>query len=493
MPGRTVSLAAIAAEVPGAVSADDATLDVWDVTHDSRGAGPGTIFVAIDGMTVDGHLFVAQAVNAGSPAIVAERRVVQDIPTLLVENSRRALAHVAAVVHDHPARSMTMVGVTGTNGKTTIGAMCEGALTAAGRSSGIIGTLGARIDGEPVPLRRTTPESSDLQRLLATMRQRSVDTVVMEVSSHALQLHRADGIRFDVAGFTNLSQDHLDFHGDMESYYMAKARLFEPGRTDHAVINIGDPAGARLSEEISIPHTTVGVDTDADITATITSQHGGGSTFDISGEFGSVEVSMPVPGSFNVANAAVAFGICQMMGLTTEEIVTGFGGLGTIDGRMQSVDPDSDITVIVDYAHTPAAVATVVEAAAAMTDGAIITVVGAGGDRDQEKRPLMGAAAARHSDRAIITTDNPRSEDPRAIIDAVASGAETQGRAEVERIEDRAEAISHAIGSAAKGDLVLILGRGHEPTQEVHGEFIPFSDVEVARNALVLRASSGRP
>lgn len=484
MSGRLVSLASIASEVPGVVAVDDVDVVLSDVTHDSRSAGEGTMFVAIDGMTVDGHLYIGSAVEAGSPAIVAERRAVERVPMMLVEDSRMAMAHVAAAVHGHPARSMTMVGVTGTNGKTTIGAMCEAALRSSGRSSGIIGTLGARIDGEPIPLRRTTPESSDLQRLLATMRDRSVETVVMEVSSHALELHRADAITFDVAGFTNLSQDHLDFHGDMETYYLAKARLFKPDRAKHAVLNIGDEAGARLSAEVGIPTTTVGVDVVADISATIVEQTGNSTVFTLSGEHGTLDISMPLAGSFNVANAAVAFGICLTIGLSPESIAHGLMSIGTIAGRMQSIDPDSDIVVIVDYAHTPAAVGTVVEAASVMTEGAVISVVGAGGDRDQEKRPLMGAAAARHSSVTIITTDNPRSEDPAAIVDAVAAGAEAQRRGRVERIVDRAEAIQKAIHMASPGDVVLILGRGHEPAQEVRGEYLPFSDVDVARSAL---------
>jgi UDP-N-acetylmuramoyl-L-alanyl-D-glutamate--2,6-diaminopimelate ligase len=487
MPGRLVSLTSIASEVPGLLSVDDVNVEVSDLTHDSRATGPGVIFVAIDGMTVDGHEFVPAAVASGSPAVVAQRRVVDDIPSILVGDSREAMAHVAAAVHGHPARSMTMVGVTGTNGKTTIGAMCEAALRAAGVSSGIIGTLGARVNGEPIPLRRTTPESSDLQRLLATMRDRSVDTVVMEVSSHALDLHRADAIVLDVAGFTNLSQDHLDFHGDMESYYKAKARLFEPDRAGHAVVNIGDEAGMRLSREISIPQTTVGIDIDADISATIVDQSGHRTAFTLSGDHGTTDISMPLAGSFNVANAAVAFGICLQIGISPDVVGEGLGSLGTIAGRMESIDPTADIVVIVDYAHTPAAVGTVVEAAVAMTEGAIVTVLGAGGDRDQDKRPLMGAAAARHSSVTIVTTDNPRSEDPAGIVDAVAAGAEAQRRARVVRIVDRSEAIQTAISTADAGDVVLILGRGHEPAQEVHGEFIPFSDVDVARAALAAR------
>jgi UDP-N-acetylmuramoyl-L-alanyl-D-glutamate--2,6-diaminopimelate ligase len=480
----------LAATVPGVVSFDDVDVDIRDVTHDSNMAGEGVAFVAIRGRTVDGHRYVRHATGAGSPLVVVEERQDVDAAQLIVSDARAAMAHVAAFVHGNPAASLTMVGVTGTNGKTTIGAMCEAVMAAAGRTCGVIGTLGARIEGEPMPLKRTTPESSDLQRLLGAMRDRGAEFVFMEVSSHALELHRADAIRFDVAAFTNLSQDHLDFHGDMERYFAAKQRLFEPERAARAVINIGDPAGLRLAEQVTIPTTTVAVGEAADIVATIHEMTASGTHFSIMSAEGPIEVVLPLAGSFNVANAVVAYGICADLGITHEIIATGLGSLETVAGRMQSIDPDADITVIVDYAHTPAAIETVVEAARAMTDAAVIAVIGAGGDRDHEKRPMMGAASGRHANLTVVTTDNPRSEDPAAIVRAVTSGVRSIPTARVEVIVDRAEAIAHAITVAEPGDVVLILGRGHEPMQEVMGEFLPLSDVDVASASLGVRRSA---
>ena len=487
---QMVSLTSLASEVPGVRSVSAADIEVDDVTHDSRSAGPGVVFVAIDGLTVDGHLFVADAVAAGSPAVVVERPVDVDVPQIVVEDSRRALAHVASAVHGHPTRDLVMVGVTGTNGKTTVNAMCEAVMAAAGRPTGVIGTLGARIDGVPVPLKRTTPESSDLQRLLASMRDADVGTVFMEVSSHALDLHRADAIVFDVGAFTNLSQDHLDFHGTMEAYFEAKQQLFADGRTNHAVVNIGDAAGIRLATGLTMPTTTVGVGVDADVVLTILSESEQGSTFSIADGDRTLEVAMPLPGSFNTANAAVAYAICRNLDVDSDVIVEGLQSLGPVAGRMQSIDRDADVAVIVDYAHTPAAIETVLSSARRMTSGRVIAVIGAGGDRDHEKRPIMGRAAATHADFIIVTTDNPRSEDPKDIVRDVALGLLAVPSSQFETVVDRGEAIAYAVNMAEPGDVVLILGRGHEPTQEVLGELLPFDDVEVARAALDGRGGS---
>ncbi|KAA3641126.1 MAG: UDP-N-acetylmuramoyl-L-alanyl-D-glutamate--2,6-diaminopimelate ligase [Armatimonadetes bacterium] len=494
-------LASLAAGVPGLVSVDAVTVHVEDVTHDSRNAGPGVIFAAVEGLTMDGHQFVPQAALAGSPAALVNRRIDTEIPQIVVSDSRTAMAYLAAEVHGRPADGLNMIGVTGTNGKTTIGAMCEAALAVAGRQVGIIGTLGARVGGEPMPLQRTTPESTDLQRLLAVMSRRGVDTVIMEVSSHAMELGRVDAISFDVVAFTNLSQDHLDFHGDMDAYFAAKRRLFDPERSTHAIINVSDDAGRRLANDISIPITTVGVGTGSadapggsdesnvdtstpDIVAEILHQSDTGSEFDIVERDVRTHVTLPLAGSFNVANAAVAFAICRQLSIAPSVIADGLGSLAPIPGRMQLVSPGADISVIVDYAHTPDAVETVVKAGRSMTDGRLIAVLGAGGDRDHEKRARMGSGAATHADVTIVTTDNPRSEDPATIASAVAKGARAVSGAAVEVVLDRTEAIRHAISAAEPGDVVLILGRGHEQGQEVMGRVIPLSDADVATSVL---------
>ena len=477
-------LAALAAGMPGLVSVDTANVRIDDVTHDSRSAGPGVMFVAIEGLTVDGHEFVRQAAKAGSPAALVTRRIAANIPQIVVSDSRTAMAHLAATVHGRPADALTMVGVTGTNGKTTVSAMCEAILSAAGMPVGIVGTLGARVGGEPIPLERTTPESTDLQRLLGVMRARAVDTVIMEVSSHAMELGRADAICFDVAAFTNLSQDHLDFHGDMASYFAAKRKLFEPERATHAIVNISDDAGRRLAAEIEIPTTTVGVGRRADVSALIVRQFDTGSEFDmVEGEV-RTRIALPLPGSFNVANAAVAFAICRYLSVEAGIIAEALGSLAPIPGRMQLVDARADVAVIVDYAHTPAAVETVLEAARSMTTGRVTAVLGAGGDRDHEKRARMGSGAATYADLTIVTTDNPRSEDPATIASAVAQGARSVPGAAVEIVLGRADAIMKAIAAAKPGDVVLILGRGHEQGQEIKGNIIPFSDADVAATAL---------
>lgn len=490
-----VSLASLAADVPGVASVDDARVAVVDVTHDSRMAGPGVLFVAIDGATVDGHRFVHDAVAAGSPAVMVNRRLDVSVPQIVVEDSRRAMAHIARAVHGSPDTGLTMVGITGTNGKTTISSMCEAVFASVGRPSGVIGTLGARIGSDPYPLKRTTPESSDLQRLLGVMRDRGLEMVFMEVSSHALDLHRADAIVFDLAVFTNLSQDHLDFHGDMESYFRAKRKLFDAHRSPHAIVNIGDPSGARLASEVTLPITTVAVapaGDDADVRAEIVSQTDTRSTFIVRAEGLATTVSMPLSGSFNVENATVAFAVCLRLGLSPDAIAAGLGVLSPIAGRMQVVGPESDITVVVDYAHTPAAVEMVVAMARQTARGRVVAVVGAAGDRDRDKRAGMGAAAAKNADLTIVTTDNPRSEDPLLIATEVKAGADSVGGSNVTLIVDRSEAIEVAISGAVTGDTVLILGRGHEELQEVMGSMIPFDDSMVASDSIERRLEATR-
>lgn len=477
-----VALARLAERIPEAAVTGGADTVVADVTHDSRAVKPGTLFVAVRGSTSDGHDFVPDAVRLGASAVVVEHPVAVDVPQIVVPDSRRALAPFAACVFGDPSRRLAVIGVTGTNGKTTVTHMLEAIARSAGMRVGIVGTVGARIDGTPVPVPRTTPEASDLQRLLAEMVAAGCSVAAIEVSSHALELSRADAVEFRAVGFTNLSQDHLDFHRDMDAYYRAKARLFEAGRAEVGVINVDDPAGRRLASESGVPVRTVGTGTAADYRFEIASESIEGSTFVLEAPEWRRELRIPMSGSFNVTNAAVAAALADAVAIDSGGIVAGLGTVDVVPGRWERVDEGGEFAVIVDYAHTPDAVAQVIDSARRLAAGRVLVVVGAGGDRDRDKRPLMGAAAGR-ADLAVITSDNPRSEDPAAIVEAVAAGAGGSGAVVVTETDRRA-AIARAVSTARSGDVVLILGKGHETGQEIAGVVHAFDDREVARAAL---------
>jgi UDP-N-acetylmuramoyl-L-alanyl-D-glutamate--2,6-diaminopimelate ligase len=457
---------------------------VTDVTHDSRDVRPGSVFVAIRGSSHDGHDHIDAAVAAGAVAVMGDHAVGAGIPEFVIPDPRAAMALVARLVHNNPDADLSIVGVTGTNGKTTVAHLCEAVWTFAGVRCGIVGTLGARYGGTPVPLSRTTPESSDLQRLLGTMRDAGVTSVAMEVSSHALALHRADAITFAAVGFTNLTQDHLDFHGDMDAYLAAKVSLFEPSRADVAVINIDSPAGRHVAEVTDLPVIRVGSSLDAVISASDVWTTPTGSEFILHTPGGDSAVSFPLTGTFNIDNALVAAGLLLETGLDVETVAVGLSRISPVAGRMEVIVHEGPFTVIVDYAHTPDAIATVLSAVRATTDGRVIAIVGAGGDRDRAKRRPMGIAAARHADLVVVTTDNPRSEDPASIASDVAAGASEMSSAHVTTILDRRDAIEHAIEVALPGDVIMILGKGHEPGQEIAGVVAPFDDRRVARAAL---------
>ncbi len=376
---------------------------VTSITHDSRLVGPGTLFVAIVGGHRDGHEFVDAAIGAGATAILTERPMGKTIGEIVVDDTRAAMAWAARTLYGAPDTSMSMVGVTGTNGKTTVAHLCEAIWRSDERSVGLIGTLGARIDGQPAHLDRTTPEATDLQALLATMRDRGVDTVVMEVSSHAMELHRADAIRFDVVAFTNLSQDHLDFHKDMEAYYEAKASLFNHERAEKAVVNIDDAHGRRLAGETDLPKLLVGRDPGADMVVSAVVGDVSGTNFILAGRDTTLEITVPLIGEFNVSNAAIAATIALTLGTPEEAIIEGLATVPPIRGRMEAVGHDGGFTVLVDYAHTPDAISEVLQAGRTSARSRVIAVIGAAGDRDKDKRALMGAAAVRFADVTIIT------------------------------------------------------------------------------------------
>jgi UDP-N-acetylmuramoyl-L-alanyl-D-glutamate--2,6-diaminopimelate ligase len=473
------------AEAVGGRVIGDGSVTVDDATHDSRSAGPGVLFVAVRGFNVDGHDFVSAATAAGSPAVAVEDEMVAaGISAIVVTDTRAALGPLAAEVHGRPASRLRLVGVTGTNGKTTVTHLLESIAAAAGLPAAIAGTVGARILGNPVPVARTTPEATDFQRLLGQMVGVGVDVAAVEVSSHALALGRVAATRFVIAAFTNLSRDHLDFHGDMESYFLAKATLFD--QADHAVVWVDDPWGRRVADSLSIPVTRAGVVEAADVTARNIVLSFEGSRFVARGRSGKAAVTLPLAGRFNVANALVAAGCAEALGIGWGDIAAGIASVRQVPGRFELVPTGADYTVVVDYAHTPDGITAAVAAARDIVGSTrrVITVVGAGGDRDKEKRPLMGRAAS-NADVAVLTSDNPRREDPAAILAAVVAGADGPGRV-IEEI-DRRQAIRLALAEARAGDAVLILGKGHEPGQDFGATVVPFDDRIVAREEAMSR------
>ena len=474
MPNEPVTLERLAAVGNGRVIGD-ATTTIGDVTHDSRAAGPGDLFVAIRGAHRDGHDFVASTAAA---AACVETSIETSTPLLVVPDTRAALPWLAAEVHGHPSRRLRVVGVTGTNGKTTVAHMLAAIVEAAGETAGVIGTIGARVGRERIHLERTSPEASDFQRLLGAMVDAGVETAAVEVSSHALEFGRLDATEYEVVAFTNLSQDHLDLHGTMENYFKAKASLFL-GTKAAAIVNVDDSWGARLADMLDRPVVSVGAAGDfraEEVNPGLTE-----SRFLLVTPDGTIPVRLPLGGRFNIENALVAAACAGSLGFGLADIASGLGAIEPIPGRMEPVDAGQAATILVDYAHTPEGIEKVLESVRPHVAGRITVVVGAGGDRDTDKRFEMGRAASR-ADRVVFTSDNPRSEDPAAIIEALLAGAD--GPAEVAVESDRRKAIEQALAEAGAGDAVLILGKGHEPGQEIAGRVFPFDDRQVAREVV---------
>ena len=463
------------------------------VTHDSRRVTPGAIFVALRGLNVDGAAFAPQAIAAGAAAIVAGQPPATEsaVPWIVVSDARVALALLAAEFYGHPSRQMQVIGITGTNGKTTTSYLIAAILEAAGIRCGVMGTVMYRIGDRAVDATRTTPEAPDVQALLYEMVTAGCGACVMEVSSHALALHRVDGMRFAAGVFTNLTRDHLDFHTSMEDYFAAKRRLFEmlPAQAP-AAINADDPRAAALIEVSGKP-VTYGISKPADVTPGPLSYSLHGLDFEIRAPQGSVRVRSRLVGRPNVYNILAAATGALALGVPADAVESGLAQLRGVPGRFEIVSAaGDDVTVVVDYAHTDDALRNLLETARPIAERRLITVFGAGGDRDRTKRPLMGMVAARLSDVVVITSDNPRSEDPARIIEDVNRGAapETkQSGAEVMTVVDRRAAIERAIARADAGDVVLIAGKGHEKYQEIGGRTLPFDDVAVAREALEAR------
>ena len=481
------------AELVGALQiVGDPQVEVCGLACDSRKVEAGDLFVCVSGFQSDGHHFAPGAVERGARALVVERPLTdlpQQVPQLVVASSRRALALLSAHFCGQPASKLLNIGVTGTNGKTTTSLLIESILLQAGYNPGLVGTIEAHVAGKVLPLANTTPESYDLHHLFAQMVAGGQDSVVMEVSSHALALDRTYGIPFDVAVFTNLTQDHLDFHHTMEEYFAAKAKLFtrlgtHRGRSvgPFAIINLDDPYGARLLELIKsrVPVLTYGTHSEADVRAYNVQAGPSGLSFILETRVGQREINLQLSGTFNLHNALAAAAVGLALRLGIEEVARGLEGVKAVPGRFQLVRLGQDFTVIVDYAHTPDALANVLTTIHDVLagKGRIITVVGAGGNRDKGKRPMMAKEAVRWSDELILTSDNPRFEEPDDIINDMMAGLGSDDMAHTLAIADRRQAIRAATRMAQAGDVILIAGKGHEDYQEIKGVKHHFDDKE---------------
>ena len=472
----------------------DGSVIVTGVTHDSRAIRPGDLFAALPGERAHGAEFAAQAAAAGAVAVLTDASVVDrghvaGLPAIVADDPRQALGSVAAEIYGHPASALLLIGVTGTNGKSTTVHLLEAGLRATGHRTAIIGTTGIRIGERSIPNERTTPEATDLHALLAVMREEGVTAVAMEVSSHALVLGRVNGLVYDVAIFTQLSQDHLDFHGTMEDYFAAKASLFTPARARQAVIGVDGMWGRRLADTVKIPEVTYALDHDADVRCDAVVDGPHGQALDVVDQEGSRHlVEVGLPGRFNAANALGAWAALRATGMDPTALTRAFADV-TVPGRMERIDEGQSFIAIVDYAHSPDAVARVIAAMVPEAGGRRLVVLGCGGDRDRDKRHLMGEVAAAGADVLIVTDDNPRSEDPATIRSAMLEGARAVG-GDVREMGDRREAIAAAVAEAGPGDVLLVLGKGHEPGQEIAGIVHPFDDRDEVRRALRARSGS---
>ena len=457
---------------------------VSDLAYDARAATPGAAFFCVAGERADGHDFAAQAVENGAVALVVEREVElpphQEAVQLVVPDTRAAMAVAADSFFGEPTRELEVAGVTGTNGKTTTAFLLHAILAAAGRRPGLLGTVECRVGGEVRPVVRTTPEAIDLQRTFREMLDAGDRSVALEASSHASVLHRLDRVRFDVLVFTNLTQDHLDFHGTMEDYYGAKRRLFTGAAPPPAAVNVGDEWGRRLAEELAesrrAPLVTFGFADDADVRPHDLVLDGSGARFTAGG----MRVETRLRGRFNVENVLGAIAAATLLDVDDDDVAAGIAAVAGVPGRFEAVDEGQPFTVLVDYAHTPDSLDNVLRAARDIAAGRVLVVFGAGGDRDRGKRPLMGRIARELADVVVVTSDNPRSEEPLAIIQDILQGAGL----DVEIDPDRRSAIRRTVSLARAGDVVVIAGKGHEQGQEIGGEKHPFDDREVAREAL---------
>lgn len=477
-------------------------IEVNSIQYDSRKVERRDVFVCISGFKADGHDFIASAERQGASIIILENNAYlpQNTPWIQVKNSRKALAIMAANFYNSPSRKFTLVGVTGTNGKTTTTNLIANIFEAQDKKIGLIGTIHNRIGKEILPVKHTTPESPELQELFAQMVKKDIDFCTMEVSSHALELDRVYKSEFDIAVFTNLTQDHLDFHKDLDEYLRAKTKLFaslgKDARKENkkfAIINLDDPSSQFIMDQVSVPIITYGVKNKADVRATeiVVKPEGVSYLANFGGQ--KIPVNLNLTGLFNVYNSLAALAVGLVSGIQPEKIADALADIPGVPGRFETVKEGQDFAVVVDYAHTPDSLENVLRTARNITSGRTITVFGCGGDRDRTKRPLMGEAATRLSDICIVTSDNPRSEDSESIIDDIIPGIEkVLGHKDYLRITDRAQAIYKAIDIAQTGDIVVIAGKGHENYQILKDQTIHFDDKEVAREAIISRLRNER-
>jgi UDP-N-acetylmuramoyl-L-alanyl-D-glutamate--2,6-diaminopimelate ligase len=467
-------------------------IDIRGIAYDSRQVQPGDVFIALTGLKAVGAEFAADAIRRGAVAVVADRpaEAATTVPWVLVDDARAAMASLAADFYGHPSRAMQVVGITGTNGKTTTAYLLRAVFQSAGKKCGLLGTVAYSVGERELPALRTTPEAPDVQRMFHQMVQAGCRACVMEVSSHALALRRVDATTFAAGVFTNLTRDHLDYHGDMESYFAAKKRLFEmlphgaPG-----VINLDDPRGESLKKLVSAP-ITYAINKPADVTPGPLTLSFEGLEFEARTPKGIVQVRSKLVGRPNVSNILATVATAAALDIPTSAIERGLASLSGVPGRFEVVSARSDdITVVIDYAHTDDALKNLLETARPLAQHRVITVFGCGGDRDRTKRPLMGAVAARLSDIVVITSDNPRTEEPARIIEEIKRGIPpaSDRSAATFAIVDRREAIQFAIRKAQPGDLVLLAGKGHEQSQTIGGQQMPFDEAAIAREALERR------
>jgi UDP-N-acetylmuramoyl-L-alanyl-D-glutamate--2,6-diaminopimelate ligase len=462
-------------------------VEILDLAYDTRTVRDGALFFCVPGATRDGHDLAAAAVDGGAVALVVERPLDVAVPQLLVESTRASMAVAADAFFGMPTQRLTLAGVTGTNGKTTTTYLLRAILEADGRSTGMVGTVEWVVGGETRPAPHTTPEAIDLQRLFREMLDAGDDAAAIEASSHGSHYRRLDRVRFDALCFTNLGQDHLDLHGDMEEYFQAKRRLFTGLTPPPAAVNVGDPYGRRLADELAGAHraplVTFGLRPEAEVRADGVELGPRGASFTAAG----IRIETPLLGIFNVENALGAIAAATLLDVDDDAIAEGLRSVRGVPGRFEAVDEGQDFAVVVDYSHKPDALAAALRASRELGPGSLTVVFGAGGDRDRTKRAEMGRVARELADRVIVTNDNPRSEEPLAIVEQILQGAGT----DVEIDLDRRSAIETAIGAAGAGDVVLIAGKGHEQGQEIGGEVHPFDDREVARGALTRLRGGG--
>ncbi|MHA7767992.1 UDP-N-acetylmuramoyl-L-alanyl-D-glutamate--2,6-diaminopimelate ligase [Bacillus atrophaeus] len=463
--------------------------DITSIEMDSREVKAGSLFVCVKGYTVDGHDFAQKAVENGASAIVAERELDVSVPVTIVRNSQRALSVLSDAFYGQPTKQLQLIGITGTNGKTSTSHMVDEILKKAGKRTGLIGTMYIKIDEETFPVKNTTPESVTLQKTFKKMNDNHVDTAIMEVSSHALSMGRVHGCDYDIAVFTNLTQDHLDYHKTMDEYRQAKSLLFSQlgGAFNHekpkrAILNADDEASAYYEKVTAAHISTYGIKNDADVMAKHIKTTAQGTSFELVTNKGTKPITISLVGQFNVYNVLAAVATCIAAGIPFETVAEAVEELHGVRGRFELVNKNQEFPVIVDYAHTPDSLENVLKTCKDMTEGKVFVVVGCGGDRDKTKRPKMAKIAVQLADEPIFTSDNPRSEDPLAILRDMEAGVENEY---YHSIANREQAIFFAIANARKGDVILIAGKGHETYQQIGAETFDFDDAEVAARAIV--------